>query len=136
MRFAPVQDTRFGRSIEAAGRYNANGYKLAGAVRQFCIINALVVIHTASVFVIILVAGGLPPVSRKGEFVGAIVAACSAVHLFLDKSLYLFFVQDFPDSDRFFTAALTAAVMVVAWALASALCFSISALTNFINACT
>ena len=97
MRFAPVQDARFGRSIEAARRYNANGYKLAGAVRQFCVINALVVIHTASVFVIILAAGGLPPVSCKGEFVGAIVAAaCAAVHLLLDKSLYLFFVQDFP----------------------------------------
>ena len=97
MRFAPVQDTRFGRSIEAAGRYNANGYKLTGAVRQFCIIDTLVVIHTTGIFVIILAAGGLPPVRCKSEFVGAIVAAArTAVHLLLDKGLDLFFVQDFP----------------------------------------
>nr|UVY20180.1 MAG: hypothetical protein [Bacteriophage sp.] len=97
MRFAPVQDTRFDRSIEAAGRYNANGYKLAGAVRQFCIIDTLVVIHTAGIFVIILAAGGLPPVRCKSEFVGAIVAAArTAVHLLLDKSLDLFFAYNVP----------------------------------------
>ena len=103
MRFAPVQDARFGRSIEAAGRYNANGYKLAGAVRQFCIINALVVIHTASVFVIILAASGLPPVSRKGEFVGAIASSAGNVfHLFFNERLDLLLVQDFAGLGKFF----------------------------------